>query len=146
MLNKAIIEGRLTKDITITRTKNGNAVANFQLAVSDYKNDCQFLDVVAFDKLAEALGKFGKKGTLVLVDGYLQKQSYKTKTGQNATKIQIVCYTAECLNTSKKEEKEEINSTATSAQVESNEEPSVSQEEDYSNESFDFDYDDDLPF
>ena len=137
MLNKAIIEGRLTKGIELTRTKNGSAVANFQLAVSDYKNNCQFLDFVAFDKLAEALEKFGKKGTLVLVDGYIQKQSYKTKTGQNATKTQIVCYTVECINTSKKEE----NNSTVAATVEQ-----PQQEEEYSNENFDFEYDEDLPF
>lgn len=72
----------------------------------------------------------------MLIDGYIQKQSYKTKAGQNATKTQIVCYTAECLNTSKKEDN---NSTAAQPQ----EEP---QEEDYSNENFDFEFDGDLPF
>lgn len=71
-MNIVILSGRLTSD-----PKVGENYTKFSLAVDRVKEGTDFLPCVCFGKTAEAVGKFLKKGTKILVEGHIQTGSYK---------------------------------------------------------------------
>ncbi|MCK8824549.1 single-stranded DNA-binding protein [Fuchsiella alkaliacetigena] len=96
MLNKIILIGRLTQDPELRYTPNGNAVANFSLAVErNYTNkqgerDVDFIDIVVWRKQAETCANHLGKGRLVAVEGRLQIRSYETDEGQRRRVAEVV--------------------------------------------------------
>ena len=95
MLNKAILMGRLTKDVELRHTESGVPVASFTLAVDrGFKKEGQqnvdFLNVVAWRNTAEFVSKWFSKGQLVAVTGRLQSRSFKDKDGNNRTVTEVV--------------------------------------------------------
>ncbi len=95
--NLVVIEGRLTKDAELKQTTRGTAMLKFSLANNYYKKEngekkqsVMFFNVVAWEKLAEIMGKYLKKGMPVIVSGRLVVDKYTAKTGQEKTSIQII--------------------------------------------------------
>lgn len=82
MYNHCSLVGRLTKDPELKKTQNGVDVVSFNLAVSrnytaeDGSRPVDFIDCVAYRKVAENIAKFCRKGSQVLVDGSLQTRYY----------------------------------------------------------------------
>ena len=78
--------GRLGQDIEIRFMPNGNAVANFSIAVDDSYKDKQtgqkveqteWVRCVAFGKSAEFLGEWLRKGARLLAVGKLKTREYE---------------------------------------------------------------------
>ena len=97
-INKAIIIGRLGKDPEQKAMPNGKAVVNFSVATSETWKDKQTGDkrektewhnCVAFDKLAEIIGQYCKKGSQVFISGKLQTRSWE-KDGQKHYATEII--------------------------------------------------------
>lgn len=96
-LNKVLLMGRLTRDPESRYTPSGAAVLNFGLAVNrrfrdqsgEWRDDTCFINVVAWQKLAERLTEVLKKGSAVLVEGRLQSRSWETKDGQKRNTIEV---------------------------------------------------------
>ena len=85
-MNKIDLIGRLTKDPEITYTQgNATAVCKFTLAVDrKFKNkagekEADFIRVVAWQKAAEIIGQYMKKGSLIAISGRIQTGSYEDK-------------------------------------------------------------------
>ena len=81
-MNIVIFSGRLTKDPDIRYTNSKKAVASFSLAVDDGKDKdgnrkAQFLNCVAWEKTAELLDQYFKKGDGLTVNGKLTSRSYE---------------------------------------------------------------------
>lgn len=81
-MNIVILSGRLTKDPDIRYTNSKKAVASFSLAVDDGKDKdgnrkAQFLNCVAWEKTAELLDQYFKKGDGLTVNGKLTSRSYE---------------------------------------------------------------------
>ena len=89
MLNRAILIGRLTKDPEMRYTSNGTPVTNFTLAIErpfenkDGKKETDFVDIVAWRKLAELSADYLIKGQKAAVEGRLQVRSYEVQSGEN---------------------------------------------------------------
>lgn len=88
-MNKAILVGRLTKDPELKMTENTKReVCQFTIAVNrPYTNDdgerkADFINCVVWDKLAENLSKYQKKGNQVAVEGRIQTRNYDDKDGK----------------------------------------------------------------
>ena len=88
-MNKAILVGRLTKDPELKMTENTKReVCQFTIAVNrPYTNDdgerkADFINCVVWDKLAENLSKYQKKGNQVAVEGRIQTRNYDGKDGK----------------------------------------------------------------
>lgn len=88
-MNKAILIGRLTKDPELKMTENTKReVCQFTIAVNrPYTNDdgerkADFINCVVWDKLAENLSKYQKKGNQVAVEGRIQTRNYDDKDGK----------------------------------------------------------------
>lgn len=87
-MNKAHIMGRITRDIEVKYTSAAEpmAVAKFSVAVNrKFKKDGQpevdFINCVAFGKLAENISKFFSKGKMIQITGRIQTGSYENKDG-----------------------------------------------------------------
>lgn len=97
-INKAIIQGNLTRDVEMRYTSNGTAAASFSIACNrkykqgdDTKEEVSFLDVVAWGKTAELCAQYLVKGSGVIIDGRLQQRRWDDKdTGQKRSKVEIV--------------------------------------------------------
>jgi single-strand DNA-binding protein len=97
-LNQWFGIGRVGKDPDeIKVTSDGKAYIQFSLAVDQGKNQTMWLQVTAWEKQAEAVEKYARKGILVFVQGRLQVQKYKDKqhiermsVEINATNVQIL--------------------------------------------------------
>jgi single-strand DNA-binding protein len=82
-LNQCSFIGRLGKDPEELKvTRDGKAYVQFSLAVDQGKSDTMWLNVTAWEKQAEAVEKYARKGTLMFVQGKLQMKKYKDKTTQ----------------------------------------------------------------
>lgn len=91
MANKLFMTGRLTKEPEIRYTNDGKAIARFSLAVDrNYKDaPTDFFNMVCFDKTAEFVEKYLKKGAKILVEGKLQNNNYE-KDGKKVYSDQII--------------------------------------------------------
>ena len=87
--NKVILIGHLGNDPEVKDLESGTKVANFSLATNDYYKDpqgervenTQWHQLVAWNKTAEILEKYVKKGQEVAVEGKLTNRSYDDKEG-----------------------------------------------------------------
>lgn len=96
MLNKVILIGRLTRDPELRYTASGVPVATFTLAVDrpftnqQGERETDFINIVAWRRLAETCANNLGKGRLVAVDGRLQIRSYETPEGQRRRVAEVV--------------------------------------------------------
>lgn len=87
MLNNVVLMGRITHDLEIKQTQNGNAVLQFSLAVerrykgSDGTHETDFINCVAWRQQAEFIGKYFRKGRMIAVEGNLRTRTYDDKNG-----------------------------------------------------------------
>ena len=98
MYNKALLIGNLTRDPELRYTTSGIPVARFAIAVNRFKKkgeaagsqDVDFINIVAWRRLAEICGEYLKKGRPVAIEGRLQIRSYTGKDGQPRTMTEVV--------------------------------------------------------
>lgn len=98
-MNKTILLGRLTKDAEVRYSNNqmGNqiAIARFTLAVNrrfhkDGEADADFINCIAFGKIAEFLDKYGKKGTKFLSSGRIETGKYVNQNGYDVYYTRVI--------------------------------------------------------
>lgn len=85
-MNRVMLIGRLTKDPELKFTPGkGTAVATGTIAIdrrfSREKKETDFIPIVAWDKTAEVLATYTKKGSQISVSGRIQTRSYEGKDG-----------------------------------------------------------------
>ena len=77
-LNSVALTGRLTADPEFKEFGEGKQVANFSLAVNEYKKGdgdaVSFVPVTVWNKTAEVAKNFLTKGSQVAIKGRLQQQ------------------------------------------------------------------------
>ena len=97
-VNKAIILGNLGKDPEIRTTTNGAKVVTFSVATNrrwqsksgEMQDDTQWHRVVAWDRLAEIVEQYLKKGDRIYVEGRLQYRDWEDQNGQKRYTTEIV--------------------------------------------------------
>lgn len=97
-VNKAIIVGRITKDIELRSTNSGQAVASFSVATNNnYTNkegnkieETDFHDVTLWGRLAEIAGEYLTKGQEVYIEGRMKKEKYTDKEGIDRYSFKII--------------------------------------------------------
>jgi single-strand DNA-binding protein len=104
MLNRALLVGRLTRDPELRRTSNGKAVASFNLAVErnfkkENEQEADFINIVAWGKVAENTANYCSKGSLVSVDGRIQTRNYENNQGQKVYVTEVVAESVQFINT-----------------------------------------------
>lgn len=90
MLNQAQIIGHLGRDPETRYTQSGDAVATLAIATTEkwkdkntgeQKEATEWHRVTAFGKLAEIMGQYLNKGSLVFVQGKIVTKKYTDKDG-----------------------------------------------------------------
>lgn len=98
-VNKVILLGNVGKDPEIRSTSGGNMVANLTLATSDRQKDQQgnwqerteWHNLVAFQRTAEIIRDYVKKGSKLYVEGKIQTRSWDDKeSGQKRYRTEII--------------------------------------------------------
>jgi single-strand DNA-binding protein len=87
-LNQVMLLGRLTMDPNVRFTPSGKGVTEFRLATNE-RAQPEFHDVVTYGRLAEVVGEFMRKGSLVLVQGHLHGRSWKAQDGTPRRRVEI---------------------------------------------------------
>lgn len=98
-MNKAVLIGRLTKDPEIKFTQNEKAYTNFTIAVNRpfEKGKADFINIVAWNKLAEFINRYFSKGRQIAIVGRLQIRDYE-KDGKTIYITEVIadeCYFAD---------------------------------------------------
>lgn len=92
-LNQCTFTGRLGKDPETRYLGNGDPVTSFSIAVgwkSKDKEGTEWVNVVAFGKLAEICGEYLRKGSKVLIGGSMRTRSWDDKDGNKRYTTEIV--------------------------------------------------------
>ena len=95
-MNQVVLIGRLVADPVLRYTQNGLAVASFTLAVDrgyttqDGEKQTDFINIVAWRKLAEVVANNLQTGRLVAVIGSLQIRSYDDQNGIRRKAAEVV--------------------------------------------------------
>jgi single-strand DNA-binding protein len=98
-VNKVILLGNVGKDPEIKATAGGVVVANFSIATSDRVKDkdgtwqdrTEWHNLVAFQRTAEIVRDYVKKGNKLYVEGSLRTSSWDDKTtGQKKYRTEII--------------------------------------------------------
>ena len=106
-MNFVCIVGRITKDIELRTTDNGKNVVKFTLAVNKDKEHTNFINCVVWNKLAETMAKYCKKGDLIGVNGEIQTGSYENSKGDKVYTTEVLTNKITFLST-KQEEKTKV--------------------------------------
>ena len=101
-MNHVTLIGRLTKDPEVRYTQSGTAVGTFTLAVDrrvqkDKPKDADFIPCVVWNKTAEVVGNWCKKGKQVGVEGRMQVRSYDAKDGSKRYVTEVIVSNLELL-------------------------------------------------
>ncbi len=97
-LNKIMLIGYVGRDAEVKYTNTGMAVMRFSIATDQNQKDqngnwqktTTWHDIVCFDKLAENMKDYVKKGRRVYVEGRLVKRDYTDK--QNIRRFVVEVY------------------------------------------------------
>lgn len=96
MINKVILEGRLTRDPETRYSANGTAVTRFNIAVDrryvkkGEQRQADFISIVAFQSNAELVSKWFVKGQGIAVVGTLQSRRWEDENGKTHYGMDVI--------------------------------------------------------
>ena len=109
-MNDYKFTGNLTRDPELRYTQGGTAIAEVGVAINrsfkkhgseEWEEKTSFVDVKAFGKQAENMGQQLTKGMKVLVEGYIEQDTWE-KDGQKRSKLMVTANRVQELVTHKK--------------------------------------------
>lgn len=98
-VNKVILLGHTGKDCEVRTTPSGTVVVNVSLATSERQKDAQgnyqdrteWHNLVAFNRTAEIMRDYVKKGSKIFIEGKLQTRDWNDKnTGEKRYRTEIL--------------------------------------------------------
>jgi single-strand DNA-binding protein len=114
-INRVIVMGNLTRDPELRYTPGGAAVTSFGLGVNRRFRDrdglpndeVTFLEIVAWGKQAETCSEYLGKGRLVLIEGRLRQERWKTPEGEARSALKVVAERVQFLSNGRPQAAEE---------------------------------------
>lgn len=93
--NKVILIGHMTADPELKQTTTGTPVCSFSIGVNrradkDGNSETDFINIVAWNKTAEFVSRYFKKGKPILVCGRLQVRNYTDNKGNKRYVTEVV--------------------------------------------------------
>jgi single-strand DNA-binding protein len=107
-VNKVILVGNVGQDPESKFTQSGSAVTNISLATSESWKDKQsgqqqerteWHRVVFFNRLAEVVGEYVRKGSKLYIEGSLRTRKWQDQSGQDRYTTEIVASEMQMLDT-----------------------------------------------
>jgi single-strand DNA-binding protein len=97
-LNKLIIIGNVGNEPEMRFTPNGKPVTSFSVATNwlytssegERRQETEWFNVVAWNRLAEQCNQFLAKGRLVYVEGRIHTRNWEGQDGQPHSKIEVI--------------------------------------------------------
>ncbi len=154
-MNKVELMGRLTKDIELKTMKSKKKsekrkYAKFTLAVPRKMNreETDFIDCVAFGKVAEVIKKYVSKGLRIIIIGSLQISSYENDEGEKRKSVSIIVEDFYFVDFNKDidEDEDEEDEEDSKKKKSSKKKSSKKKDEDEDDEEDEDEDDEDLPF
>ncbi len=102
-MNKVILTGRLTRDPESRMSQSNVEIARFSLACQcDFVNkngerETEFINCVAFNKLAGTINRYCHKGSLISITGRIRNSSYDAQDGSKRYTTDVVAEQMEFL-------------------------------------------------
>lgn len=124
-MNRVCLIGRLTGNPELKANSNGKSYCKFTLAVDRYngkEKTADFINCVTWNKLADNLSTFMKKGSRIAVIGNIKTSKYEDKNGNKRYLTEVYCDSIEYLET-KENIKTESEETTNGVNEKSNEDP-----------------------
>lgn len=92
MINSIVLMGRLTADPELKKTTTGKSVVKFTVAIERRFNreETDFLEVIAWQKTAEFVSQYFRKGSMIVVQGEAQTRSYTDNSGGKRKVVEII--------------------------------------------------------
>ncbi|HTY13620.1 MAG TPA: single-stranded DNA-binding protein [Candidatus Omnitrophota bacterium] len=100
-LNRIVLVGKLLADPETRISVDGVSITKFKMTVSNYPGVDQsvnWIEVIAWRRLAEVCGQYLKKGKLALVEGRLQIRSFEDQGGARKWVNEIVASNMQMLD------------------------------------------------
>lgn len=92
--NQVILAGRLTADPDVRTTPQGKQVLQASIAVNRDRRDgneqTDFIDFVAWEKRAEFISKYFRKGSAILISGKIQTRIWTDKNDQKRKSVEVL--------------------------------------------------------
>lgn len=114
MLNKIVLQGRLTAEPELKTTQSGVAYLDFTVAWNNKYREIEtvcFLRCKAWRSVAELVFKWFHKGQEIIVEGRMETERWKDKDGNN--KSMLVCNVDQIHFTSGKSQQAETGASET---------------------------------
>jgi len=97
-LNKVTIIGNTGQEPEMRYTPSGKPVTSFSVATNwvytspegERRQETEWFNVVAWNRLAEQCNQFLTKGKLVYVEGRLRTRNWEGQDGQNHTRVEVI--------------------------------------------------------
>jgi single-strand DNA-binding protein len=96
--NKVILLGNLTRDPEMRTTNGGISICKLGIATTrvtrgnegENREETVFVDVDAYGKQAEVIGRYFTKGRPIFIEGRLRLDQWETPSGEKRNKLYIV--------------------------------------------------------
>ena len=95
-MNKVILFGRLTKDPELRSTASGIPVCNFTVACDrryvkqGEERQADFINCIAWQKSAESIAQYFKKGHRIALEGSIQTRSWTDNEGKTRYSTEVM--------------------------------------------------------
>lgn len=92
-MNKVFLVGNLTNDPVAKQTSTGKSMSTFSIAINEKLNNqnrTMFIPCKAWDRRADFINAYLKKGDTVVIDGKLDRRSYTNKEGKNVYVTEVI--------------------------------------------------------
>lgn len=99
-MNTGMFTGNIGRDAELRRAQNGDAVANFPMAIevgTKANPKTMWIDCSLWGKRAESVSPYLLKGKKVAVIGRVSQDEYIKRDGTHGTRIQVSCNEVELL-------------------------------------------------
>ena len=92
MINKMILQGRLTADPELRKTQSDISVCSFTVAWSEKRNEIEnkcFMRCTAWRGTAEFISKYFTKGQEIILSGKMLSRDWTDNEGNNRTVLEL---------------------------------------------------------
>lgn len=98
-MNNVILMGRLTADPILKTTPASKQVTTFTLAVQrrfaqEGQQQADFITCVAWEKTAEFITRYFRKGSMIAIDGRIQTRTWENESGKKQYVTEVIVLNA----------------------------------------------------
>ena len=105
-LNRVLIAGRLARNPELRHTPNNHSVCAMTIAINRHytasggqkQQDTTFVDAESWNRTAEVIHQYFKKGQPILIEGRLKQDRWQDQSGANRSKLKVLIENFEFLS------------------------------------------------